>query len=71
MKKHTIVIEIDGEGRLTADADGFEGDQCVRDIERLLADLASTPADVKRKPASGALRKTAARPMKISKGRKS
>ena len=71
MKKHTIVIDIDGEGRLTADADGFEGGQCVRDIERLLADLASTPADVKRKSDPGALRETAVHRMKISKGGKS
>ena len=70
MKKHTIVIEIDGEGRLTADADGFEGDQCVRDIERLLADLASAPAEVKRKTEAGTCRTTGTR-RTVSKGRKS
>ena len=69
MKKHTIIIEIDGEGRLTADADGFEGDQCVRDIERLLADLASTPAEVKRKTEAGTRRMTSTR-RKVSKERK-
>ncbi|MBH24060.1 MAG: hypothetical protein CMH57_06345 [Myxococcales bacterium] len=39
MKEQTIIIEIDGEGRLTADAEGFSGDACVKELEKLLDGL--------------------------------
>jgi hypothetical protein len=34
-------VEIDGEGHITADADGFSGDACLRDLEKLLDGLAA------------------------------
>lgn len=49
MKEERIIIEIDGDGRLTADAYGFEGDACLKDLEKLLADLASQPVATERK----------------------
>lgn len=51
MKEERIVIEIGPDGRLTADAHGFEGDACMQDLERLLADLAAPPIAVERKDA--------------------
>ncbi len=49
MKEERIIIEIAPDGRLTADAHGFEGDACMKDLERLLADLAAPPVAVERK----------------------
>lgn len=39
MKEQRITVEIDREGRITADAEGFTGDACLRDLERLLDGL--------------------------------
>ena len=39
MKEQRIVIEIDEEGRIRADADGFAGDTCLRELEKLLEGL--------------------------------
>jgi len=50
MKEQRIVIEIDPQGRITADAEGFSGDACLRDLDRLLDQLAPGQASVKRKP---------------------
>ena len=61
MKEQRITIEIDPEGRLTADADGFSGDACLREIERLLVDLSPGPATVTRKPDAGTARVTTTR----------
>jgi len=49
MKEEKITIVIAPDGRLTADAEGFSGDACLRDLERLLADLASGVAVTERK----------------------
>jgi hypothetical protein len=53
MKEQRITIEIDPDGRITADADGFSGDACIRDLERLLDGLAAGTATVERKPDAG------------------
>lgn len=51
MKEQRITIDIDAQGRLTADADGFEGDVCMQDLERLLDGLSAPRNSVQRKPA--------------------
>lgn len=53
MKEQRITIEISSEGRISADAEGFSGDACLRDLERLLEDLAPGTLVVDRKPDSG------------------
>lgn len=50
MKEQRITIEIDHEGRITADAEGFTGEACLKDLERLLDGLAPGAATVDRKP---------------------
>ena len=56
MKEQKITIEIDPEGRITADADGFEGDACLLELERLLEGLAADVATGERKPDAGTRR---------------
>jgi hypothetical protein len=59
VKEQRITIEIDPEGRITADADGFTGGACLKDLERLLEGLAPGTATVDRKPDAGTARVTA------------
>jgi Protein of unknown function (DUF2997) len=40
MKEQRITVEIDYDGRITAEAEGFSGDACLRDLEKLLDGLA-------------------------------
>lgn len=56
MKEQRITIEIDSQGQITADADGFSGDACLRDLEQLLEDLSPGAAIVERKPDRGGRR---------------
>lgn len=56
MKEQRITVEIDGEGHITADADGFRGDACLRDLERLLEGLSPGTESVARKPDAGSSR---------------
>lgn len=58
MKEQRITIEIDHEGRIKAEADGFSGDTCLKDLERLLAELAPGTATIARKPDAGTSRVT-------------
>ncbi|MBK9263308.1 MAG: hypothetical protein IPM54_26330 [Polyangiaceae bacterium] len=67
MKEQRITIEIDGDGRITADAEGFTGDVCLRDLERLLEGLAPGTATVDRKPDAGTAQVTTARTMTVGK----
>lgn len=67
MKEQRITIEIDHEGRITADADGFTGDACLRDLERLLDGLAPGTASVDRKPDAGTARVMTARTQTLGK----
>lgn len=50
MKEHRITIEIDDEGRISADADGFTGDLCLKELDRLLEGLGAGRATTARKP---------------------
>lgn len=56
MKEQRITIEIDADGRITADAEGFHGDACLQELERLLDGLATGVAAVERKPDAAAAR---------------
>ena len=67
MKEQRITIEIDGEGKLTADAEGFSGDTCIKDLEKLLEGLASPREQVERKPDAGERRAGVARTLKMGK----
>lgn len=50
MKEQRITVEIDREGKISADAEGFTGDACLRDLERLLEGLSPGIASQTRKP---------------------
>ena len=50
MKEQKIVIEIDHEGKLTAEAEGFTGDACLKELDRLLEGIAAHRETVERKP---------------------
>lgn len=67
MKEQRITIEIDHDGRITADAEGFSGDACLRDLERLLEGLAPGKATLDRKPDSGQANTTATRTQSLGK----
>lgn len=69
MKELRITIEIDPEGRITADADGFTQDACLKDLERLLDGLAPGTASMDRKPDAGTATVTTKRTQGV--GRKS
>ncbi|MFN4243045.1 MAG: hypothetical protein ACK4PI_07385 [Tepidisphaerales bacterium] len=49
MKEQRIEIEIDEHGRLKADAHGFTGDTCLKELEKLLADCRGVWVSVTRK----------------------
>ena len=61
MKEQRITVEIDRDGKITADADGFTGDACLRDLERLLEGLSPGTVTLDRKPDAGTGRITTAR----------
>ena len=65
MKEQRIIVEIDGEGRITADAEGFSGDACLRELERLLEGLSPGTESVQRKPDAGTARVTTSRTQKV------
>lgn len=67
MKEQRITIEIDHEGRITADADGFTGGACLKDLERLLDGLAPGTASLDRKPDAGTARVTSTRTQSVGK----
>jgi len=50
MKEQRITIEIDECGKITADAEGFSGDACLRDLDKLLEGLAAAREEASRKP---------------------
>ena len=53
MKEQRITVEIERDGSITADAEGFNGGACLRDLERLLEGLSTIPPAVVRKPDGG------------------
>lgn len=67
MKEQRITIEIDHDGRITADAEGFSGDACLKDLERLLEGLAPGTAHVDRKPDAGTARVSTMRSQALGK----
>lgn len=67
MKEQRIIVEIDAEGRITADANGFTGDACIKDLERLLEGLAPGTATVDRKPDAGNARVSTQRTQSVGK----
>ena len=67
MKEQRIIVEIDSDGGITADAEGFNGDACLRDLERLLDGLAPGTASVTRKPDRGAARIASVRTQTVGK----
>jgi hypothetical protein len=69
MKEQRITIAIDHEGRITADAAGFTGDACLKELERLLDGLAPGMPTVRRKPEDGSVRQTATKTQDLGKKR--
>ncbi len=67
MKEQRITIEIAHDGQITADAEGFSGDTCIRDLERLLENLSPGTASIERKPDAGTARVTKARKQPVGK----
>ena len=67
MKEQRITIAIDAEGRITADAEGFSGDACLRELDRLLEGLAPGTASVDRKPDTTPARRSAGRTQRLGK----
>ena len=49
MREQRIEIEIDKHGRIKADAHGFTGDACIKDLEKILADCPAAWVSVDRK----------------------
>ncbi len=70
MKEQRITIDIDAEGRLSADAEGFEGDQCLRDLEKLLEGCAAAWKHVERKPDTTTARLNTRPALGLSRGKK-
>lgn len=48
-REHRIEIRIDEQGRITAEAHGFTGDVCVREMEKLLAEASPGCIKLERK----------------------
>lgn len=63
MKEQRITVEIDREGGITADAEGFSGDTCLRDLEQLLEGLSPGTATIERTPDAGTNRTTRTQPV--------
>jgi hypothetical protein len=70
MKEQRITIEIDAEGRLSADAEGFERDLCLKELEKLLEGCASAWEHVERKPDASTARTGAGRVLGLKQGGK-
>lgn len=67
MKEQRITVEIDREGRIVADAEGFSGDACLRELERLLEGVSPGAATIERKPDAGAGRVATTRTQPVGK----
>lgn len=71
MKEQRIIVEIDPEGGMTADAEGFTGDLCLKDLERLLDGLDAGAAEVTRKAPDGSAKVSPRASSKLTAGKKS
>jgi Protein of unknown function (DUF2997) len=69
VKEHRITIEINRDGKITADAEGFSGDACLHDLERLLDGLAPGVATADRKSDEGTLQRATTRTQDVGKKR--
>lgn len=67
MKEQRITIEINKDGQISADAEGFTGDVCLHELDRLLDSLSPGIASVERKPDAGA---TVSRAKTLTAGKK-
>lgn len=67
MKEQRIVVEIGSDGRISADAEGFSGDACLRELERLLEGLSPGAASIERAPDAGSARVTAVHQQSVGK----
>jgi hypothetical protein len=67
MKEQRITVEIDRDGKITADAEGFTGDACLRDLERLLEGLSPGTVTLDRKPGAGTGRITTTRTQTVGR----
>ena len=56
MREQRIVIEIDADGQLSAEADGFSGDTCLTELARLLDGLPTEAGQTRRKQTEVAAR---------------
>lgn len=70
MKEQRIIVEIDGEGRVSAQADGFAGDACLKELEKLLENLAARCEEIDRNADPGQRTATAREEQQIIKGTK-
>jgi hypothetical protein len=70
MKEQRITIDIDAEGRISADAEGFEGDLCLKELEKLLEGCTSAWEQVERKPDTARARVGGARVLGLKQGGK-
>lgn len=67
MKEERIIIEIAPDGGITADAKGFSGEACLRDLEQLLEGLAPGTATIERKPDASTARVTSTRQQSLGR----
>jgi len=67
MKEQRIVVDIDRDGGLSAEAHGFSGDACLAELEKLLEGLSPGIATVERKPDAGTARLVASRSQQVGK----
>ena len=70
MKEVRITVEIDHEGRVTADADGFSGDACLSALDKLLEGLGLVQQNIEHKPDAGSYAARRVSSRKIGAGRK-
>lgn len=71
MKELKITIEIDAKGQITADAEGFTGEACIAELQKILEGL-PPPIDVSRKSGGGGERNLSQqRNIKIDRGLRS
>lgn len=67
MKEQKIVVEIEHDGRITADAEGFSGDACLKELERLLDGLSPGTPTITRKADPKVAMVTSARTQTVGK----
>lgn len=56
MKEQRIIIDINPDGQLSAEADGFAGDTCLTELARLLEGMPVEAGQTRRKLPDAAMR---------------